>query len=248
MRVRPAPGRRGAASPRRGSAVTAAVLGLALGAVALLAGCGGSSSSNALNATAGKSPDEIVADAKAAAAKAATVHITGSTVNENRPISIDMELVAGKGAKGRLELGGLGIQIVALERAFYLNGSAEFYRRLAGSAAAALLHGKWLKAPAGSGNFASLAQLTNLNSLLESSLAGHGTLVKGQLTTVEGHKAVSVRDAGRSGTLYVAATGAPYPLKLTHEGGNVFFRNWNKPVTLTAPANAINITQLQNGH
>jgi hypothetical protein len=219
-----------------------------VGALALLAGCGGSSS-KLLNATAGKGPEAIVADAKAAAAKAATVHITGSTVSAKRPISIDMELVAGKGAKGNLELGGLGgFRIVALERAFYLNGSADFYRRLAGSAAAELLHGKWLKAPAGSGNFASLAQLTNLNGLLESSLASHGTLVKGPLATVEGQQAVSVRDAGRGGTLYVAATGTPYPLKLTHEGGDVFFRDWNKPVTLTAPAKAINITQLQNGH
>lgn len=246
MRVRPAPSRRGAPSPRRVSA--AAALALAAGATALFAGCGGGSSSQTQNATAGKSPEQIVADAKAAAAKAATVHISGSTVNEKRPISIDMELVAGKGAKGHLDLGGLGIQIIAIERAFYLNGSTAFYRRLAGPAAAQLLHGKWLKAPAGSGNFASLAQLTNLTSLLESSLASHGTLVKGPVTTVEGQKAVSVRDASRGGTLYVAATGTPYPLRLTHEGGNVFFRDWNKPVTLTAPANAINITQLQNGH
>jgi hypothetical protein len=222
----------------------------ASGAFALLSGCGGGSSS-AGNGIEQKTPGQIVAAAKTAASGAASVHITGSTVNEKRPISIDMELLAGKGAKGNLELGGLGIRIVAIERAFYLNGSAAFYRQVAGPAAAQLLQGRWLKAPSGSGNFASLAQLTNLNSLLNSSLAAHGQLAKGSVTTVEGEKAVPVHDVNKGGTLYVAATGVPYPLEITRaggEGGSVAFRDWNKPVTLTAPAGAINITQLQNGH
>jgi hypothetical protein len=54
-----------------------------------------------------------------------------------------------------------------------------------------------------------------------------------------------------AGTLYVATTGTPYPLEILKKGGSggsILFDRWNQPVTLTAPANAININQLQSGH
>ena len=222
--------------------------GLALLA-ALLGGCGSSSSS--ANGVAAKSPQQIVAAAKAAAVSAASVHISGSTVSEGKPIALDMDLVAGKGARGSLTLAGLRIDIIEVEHAFYLNGSPAFYRHVAGATAAQLLQGKWLKAPSTSGNFASLAQLTNLTTLLGSSLASHGALAKGTSTAIGGEQAVPVRDTTKGGTLYVATSGAPYPLEITKggsEAGTVKFTRWNQPVTLAAPANAINITQLQNGH
>ncbi len=223
-------------------------MGLAL-STAVLAGCGASSSSSG-NGIASKSPEQIVAAAKTAAAGAATVHIVGSIVSENKPISLNMELVAGKGAKGRIALEGLSIDVIEVEHAFYLNGSAAFYRHVAGPAAAALLHGKWLKAPQSSGEFDSLKQLTNLSALIDSVLANHGTLTHAGTVTIEGQQAVGVKDPS-GGTLYVAATGTPYPLELLKAaggGGRIVFDRWNQPVTLAAPANAINITQLQNGH
>ncbi len=225
----------------RVSAIAAAAL------CALLVGCGSSSSGNGV---ASKSPEQIVAAAKSAAAGAASVHVVGSIVSENKPISLDMELVAGKGAKGRITLEGLGIQIIEYEHAFYLNGSAAFYRHIAGAAAAQLLEGKWLKAPASSGEFASLAQLTNLSTLIDGVLGSHGALTSAGTTAVNGEKVVGVRDVSKGGTLYVAATGTSYPVaivKTTGGAGKLTFDRWNQPVTLQAPANAINITQLQNG-
>jgi hypothetical protein len=229
------------------STIARAALGLVL-AAALLAGCGGSSSSG--NGVASKSPDQIVAAAKTAAAGAATVHIAGSVTSEGKPISIDMELVAGKGAKGHLTLEGLGIDVIEVEHVFYLNGSAAFYKHLAGAAAAQLLQGKWLKAPTSGGNFSSLAQLTDLGKLIDSTLASHGKLTGAGTSTVSGQKVVGVTDASKGGTLYVAATGQPYPLELTKGGtsaGKIVFDRWNQPVTLTPPANAINVNQLQSG-
>ena len=225
------------------------VLGLLL-AAALLAGCGGSSSSSG-NGVASKSPDQIVAAAKTAAAGAATVHVAGSIISENKPISLDMELVAGKGAKGHIALNGLGIDVIEVEKAFYLNGSAAFYRHIAGGAAAQLLQGKWLKAPENGGNFSSLAELTDLAKLVNSALSSHGALSKGTTTTVGGQAAVGVTDTTKGGTLYVATTGAPYPLEISKVGtsaGRIVFDRWNQPVTLTPPPNPININQLQSGH
>ncbi|HMD57585.1 MAG TPA: hypothetical protein VKG82_08960 [Solirubrobacteraceae bacterium] len=228
---------------RTGSAL---LLVLLLG-IALLAGCGGGSSSNGV---ASKSPEQILAAAKTAAVDAASVHIAGSIINENKPISLDMELVARKGARGRIALEGLAIDVVDVEQAFYVNGSAAFYRHVAGPAAARLLRGRWLKVPASSGEFASLAQLTSLGDLLDSTLASHGKLALVGTTTVQGRQAVAVTDTSEGGTLYVAATGTPYPLEISKAGssaGRISFDRWNQPVTLTAPTNAINITQLQNG-
>jgi hypothetical protein len=223
-------------------------VGLALTA-ALLAGCGGSSSSSG-NGVAAKSPEQIVAAAKSAASGAASVHIAGSIVSENKPISLNMELVARKGAKGRITLEGLPIDVVEVEHAFYLNGSAAFYRHIGGGAAAQLLEGKWLKAPASSGEFSSLAQLTDLSTLINGVLGSHGSLSSAGTTTVAGQKVVGVKDASTGGVLYVAATGTPYPVQIVKTSGGtgrLVFDRWNQSVTLQAPANAINITQLQNG-
>ena len=227
----------------------ARVLALAL-ALGGLAGCGSSSSSSS-NGVGAKSPEQIVEASKAAAAKAASVHITGSTISENKPISLDMELVAGKGAKGHISIEGLRIDIIELEHAFYLNGSPAFYSRVAGPAAARLLQGKWLKAPTGSGNFASLSKLTDLGTVIDSSLASHGALVHAGTSTVAGQPAVGVTDTSKGGTLYVASSGTPYPLEISKggkEGGRIRFERWNEPVTITPPPNPININQLQNGH
>jgi hypothetical protein len=216
---------------------------------ALLAGCGSSSSSS--NGLESKSPEEIVAAAKEAAKGASTVHLTGSIVSEGKPISLNMELVAGKGAAGHLTVEGNGIEIVEVEHAFYLRGSADFYKHLAGPAAAQLLQGKWLKAPASSADLASFAQLTDLGKVIDQTLSSHGALSKTGTATIGGQKAVGVTDAAKGGTLYVATTGPAYPLQLVKsgaEGGQIRFERWNQPVTLTAPANAININQLQSGH
>lgn len=232
---------------RYAGALTAASLLVALGA-ALASGCGSSSNGNGLAA---KSPEAIVAAAKQAAAGAASVHVSGSTVSEGKPISLDMELVSGKGGKGRITLEGLAINLVEVGNAVYINGSAAFYKHVAGSAAAQLLQGKWLKAPAGSSNFASLASLTSLGKLIDTTLASHGKLARGGEQTIDGQKAVGVTDTTKGGTLYVAGSGTAYPLEIVKDGsgaGRITFDRWNQPVTLTAPAGAVDINQLQSGH
>jgi hypothetical protein len=216
--------------------------------LALLSGCGSSSPSG--NGLASKSPAEIVAAAKAAAAGAASAHVAGSIVDEGKPISLDMELVAGKGGKGKLTLEGLSINLVQVNGAVYMNGSAAFYKHVAGGAAAQLLQGKWLKAPATDANFASLAQLTDLRKLIGTALASHGKLTAAPSKTIAGQKTVGVTDVTKGGTLYVASTGTAFPIEIAKSGasgGTIAFDRWNKPVTLSAPTNAINIDQLKSG-
>jgi len=233
---------------------------VALGLLALtISGCGltiggcGSSSSSSSSSGGGiesKSPEEIVAAAKKAATTAATVHIVGETVNEGRPLSIDLQLVAGKGGSGRVAVEGSEIEIVAVEHAYYIRGGTAFYTRLAGPEAARLLQGRWVKATEKDGSFNSFARLTDLGEVLGSTLDSHGTLAAAGTATIEGQKVVGVTDTTKGGTLYVAATGTPYPLEIVRSGtdsGRIRFNRWNQPVTLTPPTSSINIRQLQNG-
>jgi hypothetical protein len=238
--------RRAAPAPRSRTRWTWA---LALVTVlALLSGCGSSSSSS--NGIASKSPAEIVAAAKKAAVGAASVRIAGSIVNEGKPISLQMQILAGKGGKGQITLEGFPIRLVQVSGAVYISASTAFYTRVAGSAAARLLQGKWLKASVSSSSFSSLASLTNIGKLIDSTLGSPGKLTAGPTKTIDGQKAVGVTDASRGGTLFVAATGTPYPLEIVKGGsggGKITFDRWNQSVTLTAPAGAVNINQLQGG-
>jgi hypothetical protein len=212
-------------------------------AVSALAGCGGSSG----NGVASKSPADIVAAAKVAADGASTVHVSGSTVTGGAPITLDLSLVAGRGGRGRLSENGLSFELVEIDGTIYISGSSAFYKHFAGPAAAQLLQGKWLKAPVSNSSFAGLSSLTDLRSLLDAALAT-GSKTTAGTRTINGQTVVGVRDTSQNGTLYVATTGQPFPVEITKSGaggGTITFEEWNKPVTLTAPANAVDIEQLQ---
>jgi hypothetical protein len=214
----------------------------------VLTGCGSSSQGNGVAA---KTPTEIVAGAKVLADAASSVHVSGSLVSAGTPITLNLYLLAGKGGRGQLSENGLSFELIQIHGTVYIKGSPAFYRHIAGAAAAQLLQGRWLKARASSGDLSSLASLTDLHQLVDTTLAGHGSLVKGASTTVDGRKVVGVTDTSKGGVLYVATTGPPYPIAVTTGGaggGRIVFAGWNTPVSVIAPADAIDITQLQSGH
>ncbi len=213
----------------------------------ILCGCASSASSG--NGVASKAPAQIVAAAKSAAEGAATVHVAGSILGDGTPIAIDMELVSGKGGQGRIVVEGQTVKLVNVDNAVYLNSGAAFYARFTGAAAARRLQGKWLKASARGAALGPLVSLTNLGKLLGGALGAHGPLSRGVPTSVRGQKAIAVTDLARGGTLFVASTGAPYPLEIVKPapgGGELEFDRWNQPVALEPPAGAINIKQLQS--
>jgi hypothetical protein len=222
---------------------------LTIALLTALAGCGGSGSSG--NGVASKSSEQIVAATKAAADSASSVHVAGSVVSGGAPLTLDLTLAAGKGGRGQISTNGLSFQLIQVEGSAYISGSPAFYRHFAGPSAAQLLQGKWLKAPATTGELAAISSLTDLRKLVDTSLAGHGTLVKGATTTVNGQQAIALKDTAKGGTLYVATTGQPYPIEIEKggaEGGKITFDRWNAPVTLAAPANAVDINKLKSGH
>jgi hypothetical protein len=216
-----------------------------------LTGCGSGSSSG--NGVAAKTPTEIVAAAKAAADGASSVHVSGSMISGSTPLTLNLNLTAGKGGRGQISSNGLSFQLIQTAGTVYISGSPAFYRHFAGPSAAQLLQGKWLKAPANTGEFASIASLTDLRKLVDAGLANsHGTLTKGATTTINGQKVIAIEDSSKAGgTLYVATTGQPYPIEIAKsgtEGGKITFGNWNASFPISAPTNAVDITKLKSGH
>lgn len=207
---------------------------------------GGGSGSSATNGVAGKSAAQIVAAAQSAARSASSVHVAGAVASGEK---IDLDLARGRGGKGSLTEGGASVQLIRIGQKVYIKGSQAFYRRVGGAAAAKLLQGKWLKAPASAQDMASLVSVTDLNKLLGSLLGSHGKLAKGGTTTVDGQQVVAVKDVTKGGTLYVATTGKPYPVELSStkggSGGQVTFDRWDQPVSLAPPANVVDLSNLK---
>ncbi|HEY7935451.1 MAG TPA: hypothetical protein VID48_16640 [Solirubrobacteraceae bacterium] len=215
-------------------------------ALVAISGCGGGSSSE--NGVASKSADQIIAEAKSAADSATSVHVSGSQTSGSTALSLDLSLQAGKGGSGQISEKGASFELVVLGGTAYIKGSPSFYRSLGGAAAAQLFKGKWLKAPSTSGELSVISSLTDMRKLIDTTLVGHGALAKGSITTIAGQKAIGINDKSKGGTLYVAATGKPYPIELSKtgsEGGTITFDRWNQPVTITAPSGAIDLSQLE---
>lgn len=177
--------------------------------------------------------------------------MSGSTVTGGAPIDLDLSLVAGKGGRGRLSENGLSFELIEIDGTTYISGSSAFYSHFAGAAAAQLLQGKWLKAPSSNSSFAGISSLTELRRLLDAALATSSkTLASGGSGTVNGQTVVGVRDTSQNATLYVATSGPAFPVEIVKSGtggGTITFSEWNRPVTLTAPANAVDIEKLQKG-
>jgi hypothetical protein len=201
------------------------------------------------NAETGKTADQILADSERAAVTARSVHVVGHGVS-GVPLSFDLYLLAGEGGRGQIATNGLSFELVRIGQKAYFEASTAFWRHYGNRIAATLLHGRWIEAPATHGDLASFTPLTDLVALVRGALGSHGVLKVGAATMVDGHRVIPLIDTTQGGTLYVAATGPPYPLGIKGKGGkgSISFEGWNEAVTLRRPANAIPYSELNAHH
>jgi hypothetical protein len=220
-------------------------------ATVLLAGCGGSSGNKAgtstSNGEASKSAAQVLADTEAAVTSASSLHVAGNGFSGKQPIEVDLS-VGTKAAKGSISLGGLGLDLIRVNDTIYIRGSDAFYKHFAGVAAAQLLHDKWLKVPASNDQLAPLSGFTNTGAFFKQVASTHGKLANQGLTTYRGQQVVAIHDATKNATLYVAATGKPYPVAVvTTRGGNrgtLTFSDWDQSFSVSPPKGAIDASQL----
>jgi hypothetical protein len=222
----------------------------------VVAGCGGSSSSKGGNdnGEAAKSGQQVLTDAVNAAEAASSLHMSGQISSDGETIGLDLTIVKGKGATGSLTIKGQTVELVIVGSYAYIKAGAAFWTQVAGSAGstiASLLGDKWLKVPTSNAQFGQFTAIADSKSLFDSLSSTGGTLTNKGATTYNGQSVVSIFAGSENGTLYVAATGTAYPVAIVKKGagagGTVAFDRWNKSVTLTAPSDVVDLSQLGLG-
>jgi hypothetical protein len=228
-----------------------------LAAVLFAAGCGGGgggggdgTSSTQASGEAAKPANQVVADASKAASDASSFHMSGQIHSSGKLIGVDLSLVRGKGVTGTVTVGGAKVDLVLIGNDGYMRASSTFWKQY-GSQAGGLtqmLADKWIKFPGKSAQLGSLTGPLNAKSLFKSLTSSHGKLENQGETTYNGQSVVAIHDITKHSTLYVAATGTPYPIGLVKsvgsDAGTVAFDHWNEPPTLTAPKGALDFSQL----
>jgi len=219
----------------------------ALALAAALVGCGSSD-----NGVASKSGKEILAASKAAAVSASSVHVVGKTSQGPASLSIDLRLTGDSG-RGQISFLGADFEVIQIGATVYVKGTPIFYERL-GDTLGLTLHvpkGTWMKGSASSGPLAQFVAFVDLRGELNRMLSTPGTVTKGQSTTVNGQKVIELKEATKvyKGSLYVATTGKPYPVKFVKNGGRerglTSFSGWNEEVSVTAPSPVVDFSTLK---
>src|SRR5262249_12063048 len=117
-----------------------------------------------------------------------------------------------------------------------------FWKHYAGVSPAVLtlVSGKWIKPKPGDRSMEGFLQLFDFSGFTHQLLTPDGPVTKAGTKTINGQPAIGLGDSGPNpGTLWIAATGAPYPLlvegKAGSTGGSLTFSEFGQPVSPTPP-------------
>jgi len=229
----------------RWSAGSAAVV-----AALLVAGCSGGSSGTVT--TGGSSPASVAASAgpppdaaalgkqvKSATAKAASFHILAALTQGGSKVSMNMSLTRSGEMSGTMSVNQTPVSLLVTQGHAYVKVTSGLLKsQHLPTAACTLMCGKYLKMPTGQAK-------EMLNGMDVSSLLGQLSALKltyVRTVTVNGEPAWQMR-ASDGSTVYVAAQGPPYPLRVTKGASRADFTQWNA-VTIPPPPPASQIVDL----
>jgi hypothetical protein len=218
---------------------------LAAAIAALAAGCGSSG-----NGVSSKSANEIMAASKAAANKASSARVATKVAQGKLELTSHIEF-ASNGGHAQVSFAGLAFEVLRIGSTLYVKGNRAFESRLTATASKKIPEGTWIKASASGTQLAQLAAFTDKTGEMSRLLSSSGPLTKGSTTTVNGQKAIELKQTAKlyTGSAFIATTGEPYPIQLLKHGretGETSFSDWNQPVTLTAPTNSVEVSQLEH--
>jgi hypothetical protein len=210
----------------------------------LLTGCGGGGGGKSSNGLASKTPEEVLAAIRAAVTSAKSVHVIGSGTSDGQAMKLDLRLATDSG-QGSMTVQGLSFELIRIGDKAYIKGDEAFWRNIGQEAAGKLVGDRWLLVSTTDSNFAGLLQLTDINQMVNGVLEDHGELKNEGETTVDGQSAVRIVDTTEGGTLFVAATGPAYPVKLdSKDEGSISFSEWDESFDVEAPEDVIDINEL----
>lgn len=232
-------------------------------AAGLLAGCGGGDADEAAattapateatgNGIADLDAADILEKSKAALATAKSYTVTGETTQNGKALTMDISVV-GPSLVGNIYVGRGRVNLLRAGDESYVRPDETFWTAETGNAAKAAtladnLGERWAKVPAGNKTFAPLFAAADADTLLTTG----GAPTKGEEGEVRGTPVIALQGFG-AGTLYVATTGEPYPVRLqngasvedglTFSGVGAIVNGATRP----AATQVVTLSELMNG-
>jgi hypothetical protein len=207
------------ATPSGASRVAVCVLVLA--GLAACSDDGDDSPESFSDGTAAEIRDAVVADME----ELTSVRMAGTATVEGQPVTLDVQMDTDGNCVGSIVLKGGRAQLINTPTESYLRGTGQFWRNTSqtpaqGAAFVRKVGSKWVRMGEGAGGFSSFCDLDQIvSSISEESI----TVDKGEFGEVDGVGAVSLTKPGSVGgtdTVWVAAEGRHYILKLETVGGD----------------------------
>lgn len=222
-------------------------------AAVLMAACGGGSSgtsapsasvsaASTAQPSVGSPPAALAQQINSALASATSVHIAAVVSQRGVRVTVNLSLTRANDAYGQMSYKGAPFAVLVTQGHTYVKVTGAALKTLGlPSAACVLMCNKYLKLTAGqsrglTGSLGWSSMVGPTNSL------PHLRYVR--TTTVNGQPAWQM-SAGRVGTVYVAARGASYPLRVVSPSGSnhIDYTQWNS-VTIPPPPPASQVVDL----
>ena len=215
-------------------------------------GAGGAASASATatataDPLAGQSADAVLKAALANLKAASTVQMTGTLSDSGTQYTINVGVKSGQGCSGTFTTATQGsFQLIVTGKTVYLKPDDKFWKANAGAGAAAaiaLVNGRYIQTTTSNKDMAGVAAMCNLAQVVSSTPASGDPVVKGAVTTADGVRVLTLKDAAKDSAgdyAYVTDTSKPQLVQITEAktktdgGGNLHFAV-GAPVTLTAP-------------
>ncbi len=230
---------------------------VAVAATMLMAACGGGSSGTSTSpapsagvsaastapAPAGSPPAALAQQINSAVAKATSVHVAAVVLQRGVTVTVDLSLTRANDVYGQMSYKGAPFTVLVTQGHTYVKVTGAALKTLGlPSAACVLMCNKYLKMTAGqsrgvTGNLGWSSMVVGPSNSL-----AHLDYVR--TTTVRGQPAWQMR-AGRVGTVYVAAQGPSYLLRVVSNSGSnhIDYTQWNS-VTIPPPPPASQVVDL----
>ncbi|WP_327262824.1 hypothetical protein OG444_16045 [Streptomyces sp. NBC_01232] len=177
---------------------------------------------------------------------ASSLTVSGKVWDGGKPLEMNMAVSKTGDCRGTIAGQEGSFELIRNSEFVFIKADEPFYRsqmkdlpKDQADAAVKQLAGHWLKSKATEADSKELSALCDLNDLLKEFDESKGAK-KGEVTTVGGHKALTLTTKTTEGTetLLVATEGKPYLLKASTTGkepAEVAFSDFDKPVQAEAP-------------
>ncbi|MFZ0169436.1 MAG: hypothetical protein WAL64_08455 [Candidatus Dormiibacterota bacterium] len=223
-----------------------AILGTTTLAAALLL----SSCAAAANGVATKSAPAIVDAAGAALVSARTFEIVATSEGSSTPASVTFKIGGKNLGEGSFVSSSLSFQAEELHGIDYFR-SKTVWSQVGGPTLQGALGDRWVYISASSATATELTAvfgtLTSPPTVAKQLTKDAQASVRGKVGTIDGEPVISVTEP-KAGTIYVATTGKPYPLRWEQgRVGRVVFSDFGARFDIKAPQHAVDLAAILAG-